>query len=343
MQKRDLKMSVKIDRKGNYFMNIMKKKSVMIAVAAAAVLVIGTAGCGSGTPSGGRGSKYEKNSGTESRYEGAAGEKDGKEQDGKEQEGEIAEEGRKDEQEKKKPVRSEGQEIVGITSEAKEGYSSELERLFAEGVGDIVCREELTWFGDYISTLNYETVMASLEKNGFRIEKDFYQEEEGRYYGEACYGDNGTHIDIFQKDEEDRLEYIDLIDSVSDPGPSYTTDIREIAMGDSMETVLEKLGFTNVGEIMAYITEKQQLVYSSYEECYDVSHTYLRLERADGSRTIISVSLYLPVEIDGKQYRIGREGENGAMYIGQYPQENEDGAVTLVFDTDNILRVLRLQ
>lgn len=106
---------------------------------------------------------------------------------------------------------------------------------------------------------------------------------------------------------------------------------------------MDKLGFTNAGEIMAYITEKQQMVYSSYDECVEATETYLTLERADGSITIISVSLYLPVEIDGQQYRIGGEGENGSMYIGHYPQRDEDGAVTLVFDTDNILRVLRLQ
>ena len=150
-------------------MKIMKKKFVMIAVVTAAVLVIGTAGCGSSTPSGGRGSKYEENSGPESRHEGAAGEKDGKKEDGKEEDGEMAEESRKEEQEKKKPVRSEGQEIVGITSKAKEGYSSELERLFAEGVGDIVCREELTWFGDPVSALDYESAVAYLERNGFHI------------------------------------------------------------------------------------------------------------------------------------------------------------------------------
>ena len=110
-----------------------------------------------------------------------------------------------------------------------------------------------------------------------------------------------------------------------------------------METVLDKLGFTNAGEIMAYITEKQQRVYSSAEECVEATETYLTLERADGSRTIISVSLYLQMEIDGKPYRIGREGENGAIYIGHYPQRDEDGAVTLVFDTDNMLLALQLR
>lgn len=318
-----------------------KKKTGILIAAAAALLVTGAAGCGSSALTEGRDSKYEGYSGPESGYAGASGSRDGKEE-----EAEAAGEGETAEQEKKKPVRAEGQEIVGITSKAEEGYSSELERLFAEGVGDILSREELTWFGTHISEINYETAMASLEKNGFHIEKDNYQnfqEEEGYYYSEACYGDNGTQVSISQKADEDRVEFIDLGYDASCTGPAFVSEIRDITVGEPMEAVLEKLGFTNADEIAAYITEKQQLVYSSLEECVETAETYLTLERADGSETIVNVSVYLTAEIDGQQHRIGREGESGAIYIGHYPGRDQDCAVTMVFDTDYKLLVLRLE
>lgn len=315
----------------------MKKKTIITAIAAAVVLVIGTTGCGGSASSGGRDSKQEGNSGSGNQYEEPAGGEDNKKEDG-----DKAEKSGQEEQEKRKPVRSEGQEIVKITSEAEEGYSSELERLFAEGIGDLLCREELTWFGDHISTLDYEAAMTSLEKNGFHIEEDVYNAEGDYFSGEAYYKGDGTFADVFQQGEEGGVEYIDLMASDSGTGPVYTTEIRDIAVGDSMETVLDKLGFTNVDEIMAYITEKQKLHYASNEECYETAHTYLTLERADGSQTIISVSIYLTVEMDGSLYRIGREGENGAIYIGHYLESGEDCAVTMVFDTDYSLMVFRL-
>lgn len=289
--------------------NLRKKKIALLALTA--VLALGAAGCG-GSASPGGDSKQDSPAGEGNRNGGTAGD--------------------------------ECQKIVRISSsEAEEGYSSELERLFAEGVGDILCREEMTWFGDPVSPLDYETAMASMEGKGFLIDGDVYDDGSAFPTGVAHYGENGTDVFVIQGIDEESVDYIDLVHTASQAGPAYTMEIREITLGDPMEVVLEKIGITNPDEIMAYIKEKQPLIYTSYDECKKTTDTRLELERADGSRTILGVSLYLTVEIDGVQSTIGVEDRNVAIYIGQYEGDDQECALYLVFDHDYVLRQVRLE
>lgn len=199
---------------------------------------------------------------------------------------------------------SANQENSTADSGTEQTYRSELDRLVTEGADDLPYWEELTWFGNHISTLDYETAKALLLENGFQAGPSSEQDnDEYLILVDMEYGDGGTNASVLQYKSESRvgmlgLQHFDFYD-----GPVYTTDIRGITLRDSLGTVLDKLGFSNADEIVTYIGQGHQAVYADYEEFAEATENNLWMFRENDE---VGIYFQCSMEsLEGGGYRLG--------------------------------------
>lgn len=226
------------------------------------------------------------------------------------------------------------------TPETEQNYRSELDRLIAEGADDMLRMEELTWFGNPAATLDYETAKALLLQNGFYAGQ--FSEQGGDEYMSLVdveYGDGGTSASVLQYKSESTVglvgfQHFDFYD-----GPVYTTEIRGITMRDPLETVLDKIGFSNADEIAAYIEQEQQAVYADDEEFYAATENNLWMRQENDETVIIHFQWSLEV-LEGGGYRLGDPELH--IDINSMTDGAVGGALWLSFDENNLLEDLSM-
>lgn len=178
------------------------------------------------------------------------------------------------------------------------GDESEVAHLLREGdAGKSLSIDELSFYGANYHGLSIDTAEGLLHQNGFQTQRihdgfnNMLLDGSMRMEGEILYG---PRISVRQDNDQSYINSWSYADAWRDEDKeSLPIGVRDICIGDSLETVLSKLGFTTAQEIAQLATEyySQEFIcredlktgiedwrYSAWIESAGEHQKYMRIE-----------------------------------------------------------------